>query len=238
MMMESTLTRWPLFTRPVAFGAASTPGGVALTPAVRQREAIQPPIAATEYLIALLCVALVATIRAALHPILAGASPLLIFVLPTVVMVMRNAPGPALVATAASVAASLALFIEPTDAAWWAHPTQQARLGIFVAESVTIVLAGWVLQRHRQRCLEAALQAERLRVVHVTMRTVHHVVNNSLNQLQSLRLDAEGRVPPESLAVFDSTVQETFAKLTALSNLRTYAEKPMGIGLGLDDGSM
>ena len=34
---------------------------------------------------------------------------------------------------------------------------------------------------------EAQRQAERLRVVHVTMRTVHDIVNNCLNQLQILR---------------------------------------------------
>jgi SNF family Na+-dependent transporter len=39
---------------------------------------------------------------------------------------------------------------------------------------------------------------EQLRVVHVTMRTVQDIVNNCLNQIQLLRLDAEGLVPEES----------------------------------------
>jgi hypothetical protein len=158
-----------------------------------------------------------------------------IFVLPTVVMVMRNAPGPALCATVMSLGVAVPRFIEPTDPMWWSHPAQQTRLALFVVENVTIVIVGWFFQQHRQRQLDIALQAERLRVVHVTMRTVHHVVNNSLNQLQSLRMDAEGHVPAESLAIFDATIKETFAKLTSLSNLRIYAEKSMSIGAGLDD---
>jgi vacuolar-type H+-ATPase subunit I/STV1 len=71
--------------------------------------------------------------------------------------------------------------------------------------------------------------------VQVTTRTVHDVVNNSLNQLQGLRFDAEGHVPPESIATFDATIRDTFAKLAALGDLRTDAEKPMEIGVGQDD---
>jgi hypothetical protein len=44
-------------------------------------------------------------------------------------------------------------------------------------------------------------QAEQLKEVHVTMRTIQDIMNNCLNQLQLLRLDAEGHVPHESLEV-------------------------------------
>ena len=181
-------------------------------------------------------VVLVTAIRILLNSTLAGVSPLLIFVLPTVVMAMRKAPLPALFAALVSAAISVRLFIQPADPAWWAHPAQQVRLAVFAAESVTIVVLAWLLQRGHRRQLEAAIQAERLRVVNVTMRTVHHVVNNSLNQLQGLRFEAEGHVPAESLATFDATIHDTFAKLAVLGNLPAYAEKPMEIGLGLDDG--
>lgn len=84
---------------------------------------------------------------------------------------------------------------------------------------------------------EVQLQAERLRVVQVTMRTVQDIVNNCLNQLQLLRLTAEGLVPEESLLLFDAAIQDASVKLTALADMKTFAEKDMAIGLGLDLGS-
>jgi hypothetical protein len=81
---------------------------------------------------------------------------------------------------------------------------------------------------------EELLQAERLRAVHVTMRTVQDIMNNCLNQLQVLRIEAEGHVPEESLAAFDEAIQSASAKLRALGNLEVFAEKEMAIGTGLD----
>jgi signal transduction protein with GAF and PtsI domain len=81
---------------------------------------------------------------------------------------------------------------------------------------------------------EMQIQAERLRVVQVTMRTVEDIVNNCLNQLQLLRLDAEGHVPQESIAQFDRAIRDASAQLKALGNMKTFAEKPMEIGTGLD----
>jgi putative methionine-R-sulfoxide reductase with GAF domain len=81
---------------------------------------------------------------------------------------------------------------------------------------------------------EAQRQAERLRVVHVTMRTVHDIVNNCLNQLQILRLDAEGHVPEESLALFDRAIHSAAAQLKALGEMEEFTEKRMEIGMGLD----
>jgi hypothetical protein len=82
----------------------------------------------------------------------------------------------------------------------------------------------------------AELQAEQLRVVHVTMRTVQDIVNNCLNQVQLLRVDAEGIVPEESLRLFDEAIQETSAQLKTLGNLDVFAEQPMAVGSGLDAG--
>ena len=81
---------------------------------------------------------------------------------------------------------------------------------------------------------EAILQAERLRVLQVTMRTVQDIVNNSLNQLQLLRIEAEGHVSANTLALFDQTLRDTAAQLSALGNMETFAEKPMAVGPGLD----
>ena len=86
----------------------------------------------------------------------------------------------------------------------------------------------------RQRAHEQQLVAEQLRVVLVTMRTVQDIVNNNLNQLQLLRLEAEGHVPNDTLTHFDATIQDTAKQLTALANMEVFAERPMDIGLGLD----
>jgi len=231
--LDWTVKRFP----PLAFAAAAAAARrMAGDRHASVDDLIRPPAAAREYLVALACVALVTAIRLLLNSTLATVSPLLIFVLPTAVMAMRQAPLPALFAALVSAAVSVRLFIRPTDPTWWAHSPQQVRLAVFAIENVAIVALGWLLQRERRRNLERALQAERLRVVRVTMRTVQHVVNNSLNQLQGLRFEAEGHVPSESVASFDATIHDTFAKLAVLGNLPAYAEKPMESGVGLDAG--
>jgi hypothetical protein len=86
----------------------------------------------------------------------------------------------------------------------------------------------------RQRAHEAHIVAEQLRVLQVTMRTVQDIVNNNLNQLQLLRLEAEGHVQEETLRLFDETIHDTAEKVTALGNMEAFAEKPMVAGSGLD----
>jgi hypothetical protein len=87
---------------------------------------------------------------------------------------------------------------------------------------------------------ETGLQAERLRIVKVTMRTVQDIVNNCLNGLQLVRFEAEGHVVQESLALFDEAIQATSeaiqatsAKLKTLGDLEAYAENEMAAGTGL-----
>ena len=80
---------------------------------------------------------------------------------------------------------------------------------------------------------EIRLQAERLRIVKVTMRTVQDIVNNCLNELQLVRLEAEGHGSQESLALFDEAIHETSAKLRTLGDLEAYAENQMAAGTGL-----
>src|SRR5262249_26245638 len=93
------------------------------------------------------------------------------------------------------------------------------------------------LRHEMQRRHELELRAEQLRVVHVTMRSVEDIVNNCLNQLLLLRVEAEGLVAGESLALFDQAVAEASGKLRTLAELQTFAEKQMEIGTGLDAGT-
>ncbi len=109
-----------------------------------------------------------------------------------------------------------------------AFSADEVRMAVTVAAQVApIVSDARVLH-------EAQLQAERLRVVHLTMRTVQDIVNNCLNQLQLLRLHAEGHVPHESLASFDDAIDTAAAELQALGELKVFAEKAMDIGPGVD----
>jgi two-component system, sensor histidine kinase and response regulator len=78
------------------------------------------------------------------------------------------------------------------------------------------------------------IQHQRMRVFKATMRTVQQIVNNLLNTLQLVHLEAEGKLPPELLTLVNGMIQEAAAKLKALGDLETLTEKQMAIGLGID----
>jgi PAS domain S-box-containing protein len=82
--------------------------------------------------------------------------------------------------------------------------------------------------------LNDEIQLQRLRVFKATMRTVQDIVNNLLNGLQLVHLEAEGHVPAEVLELVDRTIQEAAVKLKALGNLETITEKEMALGPGID----
>jgi hypothetical protein len=108
-----------------------------------------------------------------------------------------------------------------------------------VTLALFLILPAFLIDRivWRERRYEANLQAERLRVVQVTMRTVQDIVNNALNQLQLVRLEAEAHVTQDVLALFDGTIHETAAKLRELGDLETYVETQMAAGTGLASGA-
>jgi PAS domain S-box-containing protein len=82
--------------------------------------------------------------------------------------------------------------------------------------------------------LNDEIQLQRLRVFKATMRTVQDIVNNLLNGLRLVHLEAEGHVPAEMLELVDRTIQEAAVKLKALGDLETVTEKEMGLGPGID----
>jgi hypothetical protein len=107
-----------------------------------------------------------------------------------------------------------------------------------IVTAVILVIVAFLVDHAvaaRRERREITMQAERLRVVKVTMRTVQDIVNNCLNQLQLVRFEAEGHVSQEALAIFDASIQETAAKLKTLGDLETYTEKQMEVGAGLGD---
>ena len=82
--------------------------------------------------------------------------------------------------------------------------------------------------------LNDEIQLQRLQVFKATMRTVQDILNNFLNNLQLVHLQAEGELPPEMLAVVDRLIQEAAAKLKALGDLETIKEKEMVLGPGIE----
>jgi PAS domain S-box-containing protein len=81
--------------------------------------------------------------------------------------------------------------------------------------------------------LEARGQAERLRTLKATMRTVQDIVGNALMSLQLFRRDAEEHVSAASLELFDQIISETAGKLKLLSDLEDVVETDMSMGPGI-----
>jgi fumarate reductase subunit D len=105
-----------------------------------------------------------------------------------------------------------------------------------VAIVFVLIIPAFFLDRvvARQRAHEAELQAEQIRVLRVTMRTVQDIVSNALMSLYLFRMEAEPSVSPQSLKLFDEIVADTAAKLKAIGDLEHFAETPMVMGMGID----
>ena len=78
------------------------------------------------------------------------------------------------------------------------------------------------------------MRLQRMRVFKATIRTVQDIVNNLLNGFQFVRLEGEGHLPAELLALVDQMVQEAGVKLKTLGDLETVTEKEMAVGMGID----
>jgi hypothetical protein len=80
------------------------------------------------------------------------------------------------------------------------------------------------------------VQEERVKVLRATMRTVHDIVNNFLNNLQLFQLEAEDKnaLEPESLLLLESIIQDTTTKLKKLGDLKSTPEKQMAGGICID----
>ena len=101
------------------------------------------------------------------------------------------------------------------------------------AEVVTLARAvnamATSLRRHH-----AEVEAQRLRVFRATMTTVHDLVNNFLASMQLIRLEADGRLPVETLELFDRLIDDNAAELKLLGDLEVVREKEMAVGTGID----
>jgi PAS domain S-box-containing protein len=105
----------------------------------------------------------------------------------------------------------------------------------------TPIFTGVLRELTARRAAEAELkrlndeiQLQRLRVFKATMRTVQQIVNNMLNTLQLVHVEAAGELPPQALTLIERLIKETADELKALGDLETVTEKDMAIGQGID----
>jgi hypothetical protein len=105
-----------------------------------------------------------------------------------------------------------------------------------LALAFLLVIAAFLVDRavSRQRRHEAQLQAEQLRILRMTMRTVQDIVSNALMSLHLFRAEAEPSVSARTLEHFDDIIADTAAKLNAIADLETVVETRMAAGPGVD----
>jgi hypothetical protein len=102
-----------------------------------------------------------------------------------------------------------------------------------IAAAVILVTSGLVvdrLRRERQFRVAAIVQAQRLRVLKATMRTVQDIVNTYLNSAQLIELEAGDALSPGTLRLLNAATRDTAMKLSALGNLASTPEIEMVAG--------
>ena len=84
----------------------------------------------------------------------------------------------------------------------------------------------------RQRA-KNTLHKSRIQAVRSTMTAVHDIVNNALNNLLLIRLEAEKSqaLSPDTLALFENLIEDTAVKLREIDELETLAERTLAPGL-------
>ena len=97
----------------------------------------------------------------------------------------------------------------------------------------TVRMIGMMQDISERRQAQREIDAQRLKVLKATMRTVQDIVGNFLTNVQLFQAEAEGKLPPASLAELETLVQETADRITALGNLEEVQEVPMAIGTGI-----
>jgi len=103
--------------------------------------------------------------------------------------------------------------------------------------AVLTVLAGIGIDgvaARKRKDRETEIQGHRLMVFRATMRSVHELVNDVLQQMQVFRMEAEGLMPEETLKSFDDLIHRTADELQALGNLESTPEIDTPFGRSID----
>jgi PAS domain S-box-containing protein len=93
------------------------------------------------------------------------------------------------------------------------------------------------LKSFDEQLFEARGEAERLKILKATMRTVQDIVGNALMSLQLFRRDAEQPMSVPAAQLFDQVIAETAAKLQALADLELVVDTEMIMGSAFVSGS-
>jgi hypothetical protein len=100
--------------------------------------------------------------------------------------------------------------------------------GALICVGLTIDL--WQRRKRQQ----AEIDAQKLRTLKATMRTVQDIVNNFLNNLLLFQMDAAAVMPHGSLDSIEELSQQTYQKLKALGDLESVRETPLATGAGIE----
>jgi len=104
--------------------------------------------------------------------------------------------------------------------------TEEVEIAIgFIAISIAIDQMRMIRRRRRK----SALDAERLAAARSTMATVHDTVNNALNNLLLVKLEADKgeALKPETLILFGQLIDGMAADLRLISDLDTVSERTL-----------
>ncbi|MFC1673767.1 hypothetical protein ACFL12_06415 [Pseudomonadota bacterium] len=113
-------------------------------------------------------------------------------------------------------------------------------LEAFEADEVVLIIflivVGITIDMTRYQGLQRrriTLDRERIQTMRATMSTVHDVVNNGLNNLHLIRLEAEKSqaLSPETLTLFETLISDTAVQLREIDQLESVTERTLGEGL-------
>ena len=108
-----------------------------------------------------------------------------------------------------------------------------------VLTGLTLIFIGLALdrvlsRRRKEKYHQAEIEAQKLRTLHATMRTVQDIVNNFLNNLLLFEIPAKDVISHGSLDTIEGLIQDTYQKLKALGDLESVREIPIAAGVGIE----
>ena len=108
-----------------------------------------------------------------------------------------------------------------------------------ILTGLTSVLVGLAIDRvlsrqRRRKRQQDEIEAQRLRTLRATMRTVHDIVNNFLNNLMLFEIPAQDDAPHRSLNTIEELIQHTSQELRALGDVESVVEQSLAIGIGIE----
>jgi hypothetical protein len=102
--------------------------------------------------------------------------------------------------------------------------------------AIALVFVGLCIDKRRdtrQYKLQLQFETDRVAVLKATMRTVQDLVNNFLNNMQLVQLEAGDALSQETLELLERITFETSSKLKSLGDLEYVPETKMAIGVGI-----